>query len=86
MGMVFAAELSLSMEKCSEDVPKRLNALLKNFGLPVDMPKLNSSAVLESLYHDKKTMDQKIKFILVNKIGSIEIVDQVSEVEILKVL
>jgi 3-dehydroquinate synthase len=86
MGMVFAAELSLSMEKCSEDVPKRLNALLKNFGLPVDMPKLNSSAVLESLYHDKKTMDQKIKFILVNEIGSIEIVDQVSEAEILKVL
>lgn len=86
MGMVSAAELSLSMGKCSEEVPKRLNVLLKNFGLPVDMPELDSSAVLESLYHDKKTMDQKIKFILVNEIGSIEIVDQVSETEILKVL
>ena len=86
MGMVSAAELSLSLGKCSEEIPKRLNALLKNFGLPVAMPELDSSAVLESLYHDKKTMDNKIKFILVNKIGSIEIVDQVSEVEILKVL
>ena len=86
MGMVSAAELSRSMGKCSEEIPKRLEALLKNLGLPVNMPELNSSAVLESLYHDKKTMDQKIKFILVNEIGSIEIIDHVSEAEILKVL
>ena len=35
---------------------------------------------------DKKTMDHKIKFILVKEIGSIEIVDQMSEAEILKIL
>ena len=86
IGMVFAAELSYSTGKCSEEVPKRLKILLKNFGLPVDMPILDLSAVIESLYHDKKTMDHKIKFILVNEIGSIEIVDQVSEATILKCL
>lgn len=86
IGMVLAAQLSYSAGKCSEEVPKRLEALLKKLGLPVDMPVLNSSAVIESLYHDKKTMGHKIKFILVNEIGSIEIMDQVSEAEILKVL
>ena len=86
MGMVLAAHLSHSVGKCSEETPKRLEALLKNLGLPVDMPELDSSAVLESLYHDKKTMDRNIKFILVKDIGSIEIVDQVTEAEILKVL
>lgn len=86
IGMVYAAQLSHSVGKCSEDVPKRLQALLKNLGLPVDMPGLDSSAVIESLYHDKKTMDHKIRFILVNEIGSIEIVDQMAEAEILKVL
>jgi 3-dehydroquinate synthase len=86
IGMVLAAQLSHSVGKCSEETPKRLQSLLKKLGLPVDMPLLNSSAVVESLYHDKKTMDHKIKFILVNEIGSIEIVDQVSEEEILKVL
>jgi 3-dehydroquinate synthetase len=60
--------------------------LLGNLGLPVDMPVLNSLAVIKSLYHDKKTVENKIKFILVKEIGSIEIVDQVSEAEILKVL
>ncbi len=86
MGMVRAARLSHSLGKCSEEVPKRLEALLKNLGLPVDMPSLDSSAVIESLYHDKKTMDRKIRFILVNEIGSIEIADQTPEEEILKIL
>ena len=86
IGMVLATKLSHSVGKCSEDVPRRLEVLLKNFGLPVDMPTLNSSAVIKSLYHDKKTVENKIKFILVKEIGSIEIVDQVSEAEILKVL
>ena len=86
IGMVLAAQLSHSIGKCSEQVPMRLEALLKNLGLPVDMPVLSSSDMIASLYHDKKTMDHKIKFILVNKIGSIEIINHVSEAEILKVL
>jgi len=86
MGMVRAAKLSHSMGKCSEEVPRRLEALLKKLDLPVEMPELDSSAVIESLYHDKKTMDHKIRFILVKEIGSIEIVDQMPEAEILKVL
>jgi 3-dehydroquinate synthase len=86
IGMVRAAELSLSLGKCSEEVPRRLETLLKNLGLPVDMPELDSSAVIESLYHDKKTMNHKIRFILVKEIGLIEIVDQMPEAEIMKVL
>ena len=86
IGMVRAAELSHSMGKCSKEVPRRLEALLKNLGLPVEMPKLDPTAVIKSLYHDKKTMDNKIKFILVKEIGSIEIVEQVPESEILKII
>lgn len=86
IGMVRAAELSHSMGKCPDEVPKRLQDLLIKLGLPVEMPELDSSAVIESLYHDKKTMDRKIKFILVKEIGVIEIVDQVSEDEIAKIL
>ncbi|HIE41659.1 MAG TPA: 3-dehydroquinate synthase [Nitrospinaceae bacterium] len=86
IGMVRAAELSHSMGKCSKEVPRRLEALLKNLGLPVEMPELDPTAVIESLYHDKKTMDNKIKFILVKEIGSIEIVEQVPESEILKII
>lgn len=86
IGMVRAAELSHSMGKCSKEVPRRLEVLLKNLGLPVEMPELDSTAVIESLYHDKKTMDNKIKFILVKEIGSIEIVEQVPESEILKII
>jgi 3-dehydroquinate synthase len=86
IGMVCAAELSHSMGKCSKEVPNRLKTLLNNLGLPVEMPELDSTAVIESLYHDKKTMDHKIKFILVKDIGSIEIVDHMPEAEIQKIL
>ena len=86
IGMVCAAQLSHSLGKCSEETPNCIAALLKKLGLPVAMPELGSSAVIQSLYHDKKTLGKKIKFILVTEIGSIEIADQILEPEILKVL
>ena len=86
IGMVRAAELSVTTKRCSAEIPTRLKNLLLKLGLPVEMPDLDTSAVIESLYHDKKTMNHKIKFILVKEIGSIEIVDQVSEGEILAIL
>ncbi|MEK9630230.1 MAG: 3-dehydroquinate synthase [Nitrospinota bacterium] len=86
IGMVYAAKLSNQLGKCSEEVPQRINALVKKFGLPFDLPDLDSGAIIESLYHDKKTMNNKIKFILVKEIGEIEIVNDMPEAEIIKLL
>lgn len=86
IGMVHAAKLSHLLGKCSEEVPKRLRKLVEKFGLPADMPELESQSIIESLYHDKKTMNQKIKFILVKEIGEIEIIEDMPESDILKVL
>ena len=65
IGMVQAAKLSQKLEKCQDEVPKRLRKLIKKCGLPSQWPDLDSQAVIECLYHDKKTMNHKIKFILV---------------------
>ena len=86
IGMVLAAQLSHSIGKCSEQVPKRLRDLLKKLGLPVDMPVLSSLDVIESLYHDKKTMNHKIKFILVKEIGVVEIIEDMPEDKIIAFL
>ena len=40
IGMVLATKLSHSVGKCSEDVPKRLEALLKNLGFTYQMEKV----------------------------------------------
>ena len=86
IGMVFAARLSQQLGKCSEETPKRIKELVKKCGLPVDFPDLDSQAIIQSLYYDKKTMNNKIKFILVKEIGEIEIADNMPEADIFKLL
>jgi len=86
IGMVFAAKLSQRLGKCREEVPRRLEQLIRNFNLPADLPDLNANAIIESLYHDKKTMNQKIKFILVKEIGLVEIVEDMPEEKIIAFL
>ena len=56
--------------------------LLKKIGLPTQSPGLKPKDLIESMYHDKKTTHNKLRFILVKDIGSIEIVDDVPEVSV----
>ena len=86
IGMVYAAKLSQKLGKCQEGIPRRLDRLVRKFGLPADLPDLHSKAIIESLYHDKKTMNHKIKFILVKEIGIVEIVDDIPEEKIISIL
>jgi len=83
IGMVYAAKLSQKLGKCKEGTPQRLDRLVRKCGLPADLPDLNSKAIIESLYHDKKTMNHKIKFILVKEIGVVEIVEDMPEEKII---
>ena len=86
IGMVYAAKLSQKLGKCQEGIPRRLDRLVRKFGLPADLPDLHSKSIIESLYHDKKTMNHKIKFILVKEIGIVEIVDDIPEEKIISIL
>ncbi len=79
IGMVYAAKLSEVMDRCGEDVTRRITGLIKNFGLPTQLPSLEAGDIIQSMHLDKKTTHQKIRFILVKDIGSIEIMDQVEE-------
>jgi len=86
IGMVCAARLSYHLRKCSEETPRRIKELIKKCGLPTDFPDLDAQAIIESLYYDKKTTNNKIKFILVKEIGEIEIVEGMPEADIFKLL
>ncbi len=86
IGMIYAAKLSQQSGKCEEGVPNQICELVKKCGLPSQWPDLDPQEVIESLYHDKKTMNHKIKFILVKKIGSVGIIEDMPEADILKML
>jgi len=79
IGMVYAAKLSQLTGRCTGDVPRRIIGLIESFGLPTKLPSLKARDMIQSMYLDKKTVHKKIRFILVKDIGSIEIVDHVTE-------
>ncbi len=86
VGMVYAAELSKAAGLCSEDVCRRLRALIKKLGLPDKLPGLSPEAIVEAMYLDKKATDKNIRFVLVKDLGEVEIADRVPEPVLLKVL
>jgi len=79
IGMVQAAWLSVEMRKCTKDVPYRIVDLLNKFDLPTQTPNLNSRKIIESMYHDKKTIQNKLRFVLVKDIGCVEVIGDIPE-------
>ena len=60
--------------------------MLEKLGLPTTLPKLDVDAIVESMTHDKKAVQNKIRFVLVTQIGTVEIVDDIPPNELKKVL
>ncbi|MBI3583290.1 MAG: 3-dehydroquinate synthase [Nitrospinae bacterium] len=86
IGMVYAARLSLESGFCSNKDYDRVVNLINAAGLPTAISGLNTNAVIDSLYLDKKVKEEKIRFILMNGIGSTEIYSDISHELIRKVL
>jgi len=86
IGMVYAAKLSRQLGKCSQDVVTKIEALVGKFGLPSRLPEFSAADYIQTLYRDKKAHDKNIRFVLVRDIGTVEIVDRVSEADIEKAL
>ncbi len=86
IGMVYAAKLSRQLGHCSDDVVSKIAAQVERFGLPSGLPEFPAADYIETLYRDKKAHDKNIRFILVKDIGTVEIVDRVSEADIEKAL
>lgn len=69
-GMVMAANLSYRLGFIDGRTTERMRALVQAAGLPVNAPDLGSEKWLELMQVDKKNEDGKIKFILMNPLGS----------------
>lgn len=86
IGMVYAAKLSRQLGHCSADVVGQIAAQVERFGLPSGLPEFSAADYIKTLYWDKRVHDKNIRFILVKDIGTVEIVDRVSEADIEKAL
>jgi len=70
MGMVAAARISEKMGYLKNNEDERIEALIRQAGLPVRIPKsLSSEKIISQLKMDKKKKGDVIHFVLLKKIG-----------------
>ena len=87
VGMVLAARLSAALGMASWVDADALQALLRRFGLPVDVPTgLAPEALVARMRLDKKTQASGLRFILWDGPGAAKIVSDVAEDTVLGVL
>ncbi|HAM52819.1 MAG TPA: 3-dehydroquinate synthase [Nitrospiraceae bacterium] len=75
VGMCLEARLSLSLGIMGEEEVERIHSLINAYGLPTKIPSdIDRDQVLSAMQLDKKTIAGELKFVLPEKIGSVEIV------------
>ena len=68
-GMLMAARLSHRLDLLAAEDVRRLGALLKEAGLPLDPPRLGLERYLDLMGHDKKVSGGRLHFVLLKSIG-----------------
>ena len=77
IGMMCAARLAESMGRISSDVVARQHALLQAVDLPIVVPSLNVDRLMDLMMHDKKVEHGRLRFILPDRLGNVELVGDV---------
>lgn len=88
IGMSYAAKLSAKKGILHEGSVIRQNNLLEHIGLPhrLSHHKLKPRKILENIQYDKKIMDGKINFVLLNSIGDAFVSDEITLDDIKQIL
>ena len=77
-GMLAAAKISNRMGILDDKGLVRLENLIGKAGLPTEVPGLKLDEIIQAMQHDKKVLRGKIRFVLLESIGSAFITDEVS--------
>ncbi len=86
IGMVMANELSHELGLLSEKEAAEIKNVLQKYNLPTDFKIKDPEEFYEHFFLDKKTSDNKIKFIIPEKIGRYKIVKDIEKDKVMKVL
>ncbi|MBX9787598.1 MAG: 3-dehydroquinate synthase [Pirellulales bacterium] len=83
VGMHCAARLAERLGRIDAEVVRRQRELLVALGLPIELPPLGAERLLAAMARDKKVEAGKLRFVLPNRLGHAELVEDVptSEVE-----
>ena len=87
VGMVCAAKLSLLLGKINSQEFDKIKSLIKKFNLPTKLPaNCEPARILKAMQSDKKSKDTTLRFIILDGIGKVKIVENVDREKILNSL
>jgi 3-dehydroquinate synthase len=89
IGMTHAARLAVRLGRIDKSIGARQTALLEAVGLPTRLPesmKPSADAILNSMRLDKKTVSGRLRFVLPDRLGHVEVVENVAESDVRAVL
>ena len=86
IGMCMANDLAVRIGNMSEDDALRVKNLLEKYNIPTSYKIKNIENFYEDFFLDKKSLDNKIKFIIPKKIGDCEITDKILKDDVIKTL
>jgi len=82
IGMLCASRLAERLGRISAEDTQRQRDLLAALHLPVQLPHVDHDAMLAAMRHDKKVAAGKLRFVLPDRIGHVELVADVSEKDV----
>ena len=77
LGMLVSLRISVGLKLINESLFERVELLIKNVGLPVQIRGISSRKILNKHYHDKKFSGKSNKFVLAYKLGGVKILRDV---------
>ncbi len=78
IGMISAARVAAKLGILRPEDQIRIENLIRVFGLPRTFGELNPEDIIRSMYHDKKALAGKVRYVLPEAIGRVRITDDVS--------
>ena len=82
-GMRCAMQLAVRLGRVDEAVYARQEALLESLGLLVEPLEADGEEILRLMYRDKKVAAGKLRFILPDRIGHVDLVGDIAEADVL---
>lgn len=87
VGIVFASRLSLKLGKISRDDFLKIKDFLAYLSLPVSLDKnLDRKEIYSLFFKDKKNLEGRLRFVLLERLGRAELVDDLEEDFLLETL
>lgn len=86
IGMAGAGRIAVRMGWTDAASAARQDALLQAVGLPTRFEGVDPRAIADALRHDKKARDGRVPFVLMRRVGRVEVCDEVPAETVLQVL